>query len=125
MCVPFRVGVRAVMLVASRLDRSETHTGLPPRHVARGALVLRAGVVPSGGGRRPRAGGQAEGGEDPVRVVRARAVGEDGAAAMLEMQAGAVLRQGVPELRVGHAQGVVQGAPSLSLGITLSECEDL
>ena len=26
----FRAGVRTMMLVASRLDRSETHTGLPP-----------------------------------------------------------------------------------------------
>ena len=26
----FRAGVRTLMLVASRLDRSETHTGLPP-----------------------------------------------------------------------------------------------
>ena len=59
-------------------------------------------MAPPGRGR--RAGRRTQGGEDPVRVVRACAVGEDGAAAMLEMQAGAVLLQGLPKGGLETAQ---------------------
>ena len=77
------------------------------RRVARGALVLRARVVPSAGARRQGAGAAAGRVEDPVRVVRARGVDEVGAEAVLEVQAGAVLLEELPSSALARAQSLL------------------